>query len=164
MQKLFFIQTIFIFYAGRLFCREKQMDIKDWMAIHIHQHKKNPSIKKTKDDFFLLIPVVASNPAAGFMYGVGLSYTGKTMPSDTKWSTISGNLSNSTKGFLNINIKSNLFAAHEKWLLNGDWRYLAATETTYGLGSFSHSSAKTQLNGYEIEKDSIRHRIACHAR
>lgn len=162
MIKIFSILAPLMLYTGLCIGQDttgqrfnEQMDIKDWIGKH-RKHKNNTGENKfSKNNFMLLMPVIASNPTAGLMYGVGLSYTFKTFSTDQKLSTISGNLSNSTKGLLNLNVRSNVFAWHEKWLLNGDWRFLSGTETTYGLGTTTHASSNTYRNGYEIGKDKL---------
>jgi hypothetical protein len=108
----------------------KQMDIKYWFA-----SKRNGQEKQPKSNSLILMPLIASNPTAGVIYGAGLSYAFKTTISDDGLSLFTGNISNSTKGFLNLALKSNVFSENEKWLLATDWKYVSATETTYGLGT-----------------------------
>src|SRR5215468_7992327 len=107
-----------------------QMDIKDWMV-----QKGWAKPKPPKNSFFLLIPVIASNPSTGFVFGAGLSYALKVKPNNERISAISANATYSTKGQVNLNVKSNLFVLHDKLVLNGDWRYLIFSEDTYGLGT-----------------------------
>src|SRR5262249_6190154 len=106
-------------------------------------------------NFLLIIPVIASNPSAGFIFGAGLTYAFKTRPSDNRISTASANATYSTKGLLNLNVKSNAFVMGEKLILNGDWRYLINNETTYGLGTRKYVDSYTTVNGYEISADSL---------
>lgn len=127
-----------------------QLDIKDWLVAKGWM-KKAPE----KNKFFLIIPVVASNPTAGFIYGAGITVAYKTAPADTRLSTLSSNATYSTNHLLNLNIKSNSFILKEKIVLNGDWRYLVNTETTYGLGTKSKFSGKTGLNGYNFNSDTL---------
>ncbi len=68
------------------------------------------------------------------IYGAGLSYTYKT-PADRYLSVVSSNATYSTKEMLNLNVKTNLFAASGRWLINTDWRLQDNTETTFGLGT-----------------------------
>lgn len=128
-----------------------QQDIYDWM-LQKNIIKKKPE-KKT---FLLVIPIVASNPTAGIIFGAGLTYAYTSKPKGKKICSITSNATYSTKGLLNLNIKSNVFILNDRMVLNGDWRYLVNTETTYGLGSQEYSPfAHVDLNGYQSSKDSL---------
>ncbi len=126
-----------------------QQDIKDWL-VEKGIIKKQPE----KSGFMLIVPVIASNPSAGFVFGGGLSYAFKTKPSDVHVSTLSSNASYSTKGLLNLNVKTNAFVLGERMVLNADWRFLHNAETTYGLGSEKTKSDAINLNGYDTATDS----------
>jgi hypothetical protein len=128
----------------------RQLDIKDWL-VGKGWMKKKPE----KNKFFLVIPVVAANPTAGFIFGAGFTLAYKTAPTDTRLSTASSNATYSSNHLLNLNVKTNAFVFHEKMVLNGDWRYLINSETTYGLGTKSRFSGQTGLNGYNISNDSL---------
>lgn len=128
----------------------QQEDIGDWLV-----QKKIKKKKPPKQSYLLIIPFIASNPAAGVILGGGLNYAFKTYKTDEKVSAISSNASYSTKGLLNLNIKSNVFIDHEKIFLNGDWRYMINNETTYGLGSEKTSSENTNIGGYPTSTDSL---------
>ncbi|GAO44714.1 BamA/TamA family outer membrane protein [Flavihumibacter petaseus] len=127
----------------------EQQDIKDWF-----QHKGWTKPKPPKNTFILIIPVVASNPTAGFIFGAGLTTAFKA-DARSRFSSMSANATYSTKGFLNLNVKSNIFLSDDRLVINNDWRYQISSETTYGLGSNRVISSKTGLNGYEISRDSI---------
>jgi outer membrane protein assembly factor BamA len=130
----------------------EQQDIKDWM-VRQGWIKKKPE----KTSFLLLIPVIASNPSAGFIYGAGLSYAFKYNKFSERYSSIQSNATYSTKKQVNINVKSNLFVASDRLVLNGDWRYVVFTESTYGLGTdpelCDSSGYSVGLNGYETSED-----------
>jgi outer membrane protein assembly factor BamA len=128
----------------------EQQDIRDWLI-----QKKILKDKPPKKNFLLIIPVIASNPSAGLIFGAGCTYAFKSDPDDTRISTMTANATYSTKGLLNTNMKSNAFVLHEKLILNGDWRYLINNETTYGLGTTKYQDAYASLNGYEISADSL---------
>jgi len=129
-----------------------QQDIKDWLA-----QKGWIKEKPAKDKFLLIIPIIASNPAAGFVFGGGLSYAYKSSPTDKRLSSATANASYSSKKLLNLNVKSNVFAFNERMVLNGDWRYMVNVETTYGLGTkkFGNSTGDVDINGYETSIDSL---------
>jgi outer membrane protein assembly factor BamA len=128
----------------------QQEDIKYWFT-RIGIRKEKPE----KNNFLLIIPVVASNPTAGFIFGGGLTYAYKTTGTDRHMSTISSNATYSTKKLLNLNVKSNVFVMNEQLVLNGDWRYLINSETTYGLGTNRYISSNVDINGYETSTDSL---------
>ena len=107
-----------------------QQDVYDWMLQH-KWVKKKPE----KKGFLLVIPIIASNPTAGIIFGVGLTYAYTAKLQGTKINSITSNATYSTKGLVNCNIKSNVFVWNDRIILNGDWRYQINTETTYGLGS-----------------------------
>lgn len=116
-----------------------QMDLQDWLV-----QKKILKKKSEQNSFLIIIPVLASNPTAGFIFGAGMSYTYKTRPSDTKLSTINSSGTYSTNGLVNLNIKTNVFALNEELVLNGDWRYLVNSEKTHGLGSADYPDSIAQ--------------------
>jgi hypothetical protein len=129
----------------------EQKDIYDWL-VQKKVLKKRPVRKR----FLLIVPVIASNPTAGIILGAGLTYAYKSNPDGLKISSVTGNATWSTKGLINLNLKSNVFVLHEQVILNGDWRYLVNSETTYGLGSGKYPShAAVNANGYTASTDSI---------
>lgn len=129
-----------------------QQDIKDYF---IQKGWVKP--KPPKQSFFLIIPVIASNPSAGFIFGAGLTYAFKAPSAIERISTVSSNATYSTKKQLNLNIKSNLFTMKDKLVLNGDWRYMIFTESTFGLGTESRTCDSTGfdigLNGYNTSEE-----------
>ncbi len=131
--------------------KSRQEDIKDWLVQKGIVKKK----KQEKNDFLMILPMIASNPSAGFIFGGGLTYAFKTRPSDTRVSTLSSNATYSTKGLLNLNVKSNAFVFSEHMVLNSDWRFLYNSETTYGLGTSKSNTSSININGYETSADSL---------
>jgi outer membrane protein assembly factor BamA len=70
-------------------------------------------------------------------------------------SLIAANISYSTNHLLNFNIKTDIFVLNERLILNGDWRILKSSETTYGLGTATPNSSNDIINGYETSADSL---------
>ena len=120
-----------------------QEDIKDWLI-----QKKWVKKKPEKNTFILIIPVVASNPTAGFIFGAGLTTAFKANAKDERFSSLNANATYSTKGFLNLNVKSNIFLFDERMVLNNDWRYQINSESTYGLGTNKYATGSVGLNEY----------------
>jgi outer membrane protein assembly factor BamA len=121
-----------------------QLDVRDLLI------KNGRREELEKKSFFVVLPVIGSNPTAGFIYGAGLSFVYKSAATDKRSSTVSSNISYSTKRFANLNVKTNLFALKNRLFLNGDWRYYVITETTYGLGSSNN------LSGQKLRYNQIR--------
>ena len=91
--------------------------------------------KPKKDSFFLIIPVIGSSPATGFMYGAVTQYTFKGKQDEDKYSSINIGATYTTKDQLLINVKNNLLLNHNKMYFSGDWRYYIFSQDNYGLGS-----------------------------
>ena len=137
--------------------RFEQQDIKDWLV-----QRKILKSKPPKKNFLLLIPVIASNPTAGFMFGAGMTYAFKASETAKKVSTATANATYSTKGLLNLNLKSNAFFMNDRLVLNGDWRYLINFETTYGLGTKKYNSGEVDVNGFSTSSDSLGESLQYH--
>jgi len=101
--------------------------------------KKDSSLtiksKPKKDSFFLILPVIGSSPATGFMYGGVTQYTFKGKQDIDKYSSVNLGVTYTTKDQLLINVKNNLLLNHNKMYFSGDWRYYIFSQDNYGLGS-----------------------------
>ena len=64
--------------------------------------------KPIKNSFFILIPVIGSQPATGFLFGVTGQYTFKGKQPKDKYSTINAGVNYTTKHQLLVNAKNNL--------------------------------------------------------
>lgn len=99
--------------------------------------KKKDSVavlKPTKSNFFIIVPVIGSEPATGFKFGLTGQYTFKSSP-DAKYSTINAGYTYTTLNQQLINVKNNVFLKHDKLFLSGDWRFYVFSQANYGLGS-----------------------------
>ncbi|MBS1601636.1 MAG: hypothetical protein JST42_03130, partial [Bacteroidetes bacterium] len=122
------VVSILLSFVGH--CQDTTMpDAQDWLV-----QKKVLRSRISKGCFLFMLPVVGSNPAAGFVYGAGLTYVSEVANRKGKVSNLSSNASYSVKGFANLNVKTNLFKLNDRLFLNGDWRFFVIAETTYGLG------------------------------
>lgn len=90
---------------------------------------------------FIPLPVIASNPASGFMFGVApsMSWLMGDKSTTSRSSVVSTILYTTKKQFM-IFVKSNVFLTDDSWNLLGDWRYFATSQPTYGLGTGPSSS------------------------
>lgn len=92
-------------------------------------------VKTPKNNFLIVIPVIGSQPATGFLFGVTSQYTFKGNDVDSKFSAISVSANYTTKKQLLLNLKNNMLLDHNKVFLSGDWRYYIFTQPNYGLGT-----------------------------
>ncbi|WP_417608348.1 BamA/TamA family outer membrane protein [Owenweeksia hongkongensis] len=102
---------------------------------------------------FVPLPVIAANPANGFMYGLAPSATW-LMGSETTTSRSSlvSTIIYTTKKQLILTFKTNVFLKDDGWNLMGDWRYFITSQPTYGLGTGSQS-AKLIADGFPVDYD-----------
>ena len=125
--------------------------IRDW------RHKP-PKTKAKKSGSLLLVPVIGSNPATGFVFGIGGQYAFK-MPESTLYSSISGSLQYTTKNQFIFLLKNNIYTKSNRIFLSGDWRFLIFSQSTYGLGTNSPEGGildyQYSLAGLETSSDSL---------
>ncbi|UXX78784.1 outer membrane protein assembly factor [Reichenbachiella carrageenanivorans] len=103
---------------------------------------------------FVPMPVLAANPAMGFMYGLApsASWMMGDDASTHRSSLVSSIIYTTKKQFLFF-IKTNIFLKDDSWNLMGDWRYFATSQPTYGLGT-GPSSNTLASNGFEYDDGS----------
>lgn len=102
-------------------------------------------LKPLKNSFFLIIPIIGSQPATGFSYGAVAQYTFKGKKLDDKYSSINLGATYTERKQLLINVKNSVMLKSNKIFLSGDWRYYIFSQANYGLGSdiiASSSNAK----------------------
>jgi hypothetical protein len=92
-------------------------------------------VKPTKSNFFIVIPIIGSQPATGFMFGAVSQYTFKGKSAIDKYSTLNVGINYTEKKQLIINVKNNVMLRHNKITLSGDWRYYMFTQANFGLGT-----------------------------
>lgn len=106
----------------------------------------------------LLVPIIGSNPATGFMLGVGGQYAFK-MPGSTSYSLLAGSVQLTTKSQVIIQLKNNVYSRNNRFFYTGDWRYLIFSQSTYGLGTNSPTGGileyQYNLGGIETSDDSL---------
>jgi hypothetical protein len=120
--------------------------------------KKPPKAKASGDGSLLLLPVIGSNPATGFMLGVGGQYAFK-MPKSTQYSLIMGSVQYTTKNQFIFMLKNNIYTKYNRFFLSGDWRYLIFSQSTYGIGTNAPEGGiidyQYNLGGVETTSDSL---------
>ena len=100
--------------------------------------KKKDSVlvlKPKKDNFFLIIPVIGSQPATGFSYGFVTQYTFKGKKVDDKYSTLNLGAIYTEKKQMLLSVKNNVMLNNNKIFLSGDWRLDIFSQPNYGLGT-----------------------------
>jgi outer membrane protein assembly factor BamA len=100
--------------------------------------KKKDSIivvKPVKNSFFLVIPVIGSQPATGFMFGAVAQYTFKGPRAEDKYSLVNLGVTYTAKKQLLINMKNNLLLKNNKIFMSGDYRYYIFSQSNWGLGT-----------------------------
>lgn len=131
-----------------------QKDIKD--VINKWRHKA-PAPPTGETGSLLLVPVIGTNPATGFMIGTAGQYAFQ-LPSSS-YSSISANLSFTTKKQLLIQVKNNIYMPGNRAFLSGDWRVLIFSQDTYGLSTAAPENGVVKfqygVNGINVDDDSL---------
>lgn len=119
---------------------------------------KPPKIKSQDAGSLMLLPIIASNPATGFMFGIGGQYAFK-IPKHSNYSLISGSLQYTTKNQFIFMLKNNIYTDNNRIFFNGDWRFLIFSQSTYGLGTSAPEGGildyQFDLAGAETTSDSL---------
>ena len=119
---------------------------------------KEPKIT-TKAGSFLLIPIVGSNPATGFMLGIGGQYGFRMSGDATRFSMLSGSIQFTSKNQKIFLLKNNIYTKNNNIFFTGDWRYLIYSQPTYGLGTDAPKGGvldyQYSLGGAETSIDSL---------
>ncbi|MEQ1586023.1 MAG: BamA/TamA family outer membrane protein [Cyclobacteriaceae bacterium] len=132
-----------------------QKDLVDVIRTSLNKPLK---VKPADASSLLLVPIIGSNPATGFMVGVGGQYAFK-MPESKLYSFISGSLQATTKSQYLFMVKNNIYSRKERIFYTGDWRFLIFSQPTYGLGTNSPDGGvldyQYNLGGLETSSDSL---------
>ena len=132
-----------------------QKEIGDVIRVALN---KPPKIKEAGSSSLILLPIIGSNPATGFMIGVGGQYAFK-MKESTLYSSIMGSVQFTTKNQQIFLLKNNIYTKNNRFFLSGDWRYLIYSQSTYGLGTDSPEGGILQYQysvaGAETSNDSL---------
>lgn len=93
------------------------------------------TIKPIKNSFFLIIPVIGSQPATGFVFGGVAQYTFKGKNATDKYSILNLGATYTAKNQLLINAKNSVLLKNNKIYLNGDYRFYLFSQSNYGLST-----------------------------
>jgi hypothetical protein len=83
-----------------------QKDLGDVLRASMN---KPPKVDTTAGGSILLVPIIGSNPATGFMIGVGGQYAFKLPGADTRYSMLSGSVQFTTKNQQLFLLKNNIY-------------------------------------------------------
>jgi hypothetical protein len=108
-----------------------EKDLSDVIRKALH---KPPKVKPENAGSLLLLPIIGSNPATGFMLGVGGQYAFK-VPGSTLYSLFMGSVQFTTKSQALFLLKNNIYTKDNRFFLTGDWRFQIYSQDTYGLGT-----------------------------
>lgn len=100
--------------------------------------KKKDSVlvlKPAKNSFFLVMPIIGSQPATGFSYGFVSQYTFKGKMEKDKYSSVNLGATYTEKKQLLVNAKNSVMLKNNKIFLSGDWRFYIFSQANYGLGT-----------------------------
>ena len=111
-------------------------------------------IKPLKNNFFLIIPIIGSQPSTGFSYGMVGQYTFKGKNLKDKFSSLNLGATFTEKKQVILNFKNSVMLKQNKYFLNGDWRYYIFLQDNYGLGTdiIPPSSRDTNFNLDDIKE------------
>lgn len=93
------------------------------------------AVKPTKNNFFLVIPAIGSQPATGFFFGAVAQYTFKGKQQSDKYSVANLGITYTAKKQLLVNVKNNILLKNNKIFLSGDYRLYIFSQPNYGLGT-----------------------------
>ncbi len=108
---------------------------KDLSDIIREARNKPPKEKKEGEGSLLLFPIIGSNPAVGFMMGVGGQYAFKMPGKNTLYSLVSGSAQYTTKNQVLFIMRNSIYSKNNKIFYTGDWRFQLFSQPTYGLGT-----------------------------
>lgn len=108
-------------------------------------------VKPTKNNFFLVIPAIGSQPATGFFFGAVTQYTFKGKQENDKYSVANLGIIYTVKKQWMINVKNNILLKNNKIFLSGDYRFYIFSQPNYGLGTTIIPSRKDMQPGFSID-------------
>lgn len=102
------------------------------------------ALKPAKNNFFLVIPAIGSQPATGFFFGAVAQYTFKGKQASDKYSIANLGITYTLKNQWLVNVKNNILLKNNRIFLSGDYRLYLFSQPNYGLGTtiLPHHSKK----------------------
>lgn len=117
--------------------------------------------KKKSKNKIIWMPVLASSPANGFMFGVAPAMNWKMgkKPETTSYSSLLGSVVYTTKKQFLFTLKGTVFFENNNAILMQDVRYFKTSQPTFGLGT-GPATSKLASNGFEFDDGSFSNGIA----
>jgi hypothetical protein len=114
-----------------------EQDLGDvFRSIFAKNKEKKP--RKPKSFSYLILPNISSNPANGFLLGIGGNLAWYLGPMEsTRISLIGFSAAVTTKEQFLSFVKTNIYTKDNYFFLQGDWRFYHYRLPTYGLGTNS---------------------------
>lgn len=135
-----------------------QKDVTDALR-KLFKKPPKPDVVNDNTGSFLLVPIIGSNPATGFMLGVGGQYAFRLAGAETRYSLISGSVQFTTKNQKLFLLKNNIYTKNNNIYFSGDWRFLIFSQPTYGLGTNAPEGGildyQLNLGGQETSDDTL---------
>jgi len=132
---LYLFAVSLILLNCHLFAQDESKDLKDVLNQIISKENSAPSdgmiVGKT---VYTILPFVGYAPANGFVVGGVVSLSRLFGEPPTSISSGMVNFQVTTKKQILINSRTKIYLKENKWFLQGDWRLLIFSQTTYGLG------------------------------
>lgn len=132
---------------------------KDLPELIREARNKPPKEKKEGEGSLLLFPIIGSNPAIGFMVGVGGQYAFRMPGKNTLYSLISGSVQYTTKNQVLFIMRNSIYSKNNRIFYSGDWRYQIFSQPTYGLGTRAPEGGlldyQFNLSGIDATLDSL---------
>ncbi|MXO06953.1 BamA/TamA family outer membrane protein [Flavobacterium sp. HBTb2-11-1] len=108
-------------------------------------------VKPTKNNFFLLIPAIGSQPATGFFFGAVAQYTFKGKEEKDKYSIANIGITYTLKNQWLVNVKNNILLKNNKIFLSGDYRLYLFSQPNYGLGTDIIPPRRDRPPGFSVD-------------
>ncbi|WP_194776242.1 BamA/TamA family outer membrane protein [Pararhodonellum marinum] len=162
LNRSFFVFWIFLYFhsevKGQALAPDTTCIDKDLPELIREALGKDPKPKEIGANSLLVVPIIGSNPATGFMVGLGGQFAFK-MSETNLYSLISGSLQATTKDQYIFTAKNSIYTKREKLFFTGDWRYMIFSQSTYGLGTNAPKGGildyQFSLGGSETDIDSL---------
>jgi hypothetical protein len=133
-----------------------QDEPKDLTGI-FRKWKKNPAPSSTDEivvgkTLYSVLPFAGYAPANGFVLGGAASLTHLFGQPPTSISSGMFDIQATTKKQIITNARTKIYLKDNKWFLQGDWRFLIFTQTTYGLGIQNPDDPKPEFHINNLEE------------
>ncbi|HEX7137873.1 MAG TPA: hypothetical protein VF219_08510, partial [Vicinamibacterales bacterium] len=122
---------------------DQETDVSD--LIRAWRHKTPAPPPQPGQLMIVAAPIIGSNPSAGFLVGGAAQmavYRGD--PATTRISSGIASLTISTKNQISFNVRFDTFSEDDHWLVEGDNRFQSTSQSIYGLGTDTPTTASVE--------------------